>query len=35
MTMAPMEEKWAIKAGKYGYRISADKAIKNKLIEFV
>ena len=35
MTMAPIEEKWATMASKYGYRIDADEAFKDKLVEFV
>ena len=34
-TMAWMEEEWAIIASKYGYGINIDKAIKDKLIEFI
>ena len=34
-TMALIEEEWVIKANKYKYRINADKAIKDKLIEFI
>ena len=30
-----MEEEWAIKASKYGYRININEATKDKLIEFV
>ena len=30
-----MEEKWAIIASKYRYRINVDKAIKDKLVEFI
>ena len=37
--MAPTEslikEKWAAMASKYKYRIDADKAIKDKLVEFI
>ena len=32
--MAPTEKEWAVIANKYGYGIDADKAIKNKLVEF-
>ena len=35
ITMALIEKEWAAIANKYGYRINADKAIKNKLIEFI
>ena len=34
-TMAPTEEEWAIIANKYRYRINADEATKDKLIEFI
>ena len=34
-TIARTEEEWAIIANKYRYRINIDKAIKNKLIEFI
>ena len=33
--MALIEQEWAAMASKYGYRINADKAFNNKLIEFV
>ena len=37
--MAPTEslikEKWAAMVSKYKYRIDADKAIKDKLVEFI
>jgi hypothetical protein len=33
--MARTEEEWAEMASKYGYRIDADKATKDELIEFV
>jgi len=35
ITIARMEEKWAIIASKYRYRINVDKAIKDKLVEFI
>ena len=34
-TESPTKKKWAAMANKYGYRIDADKAIKDKLVEFV
>ena len=34
-TESPTKEEWATMANKYGYRIDADKAIKDKLVEFV
>ena len=34
-TMAPTEKEWAAMANKYGYGIDADKATKDKLVEFV
>ena len=34
-TMALMEKEWAAMASKYGYGIDADKAIKDKLVEFI
>ena len=37
--MAPTEslikEEWAAMANKYKYRINIDKAIKDKLVEFI
>ena len=33
--MALMEEEWAVMASKYGYRINTDKALKDKLVEFI
>ena len=33
-TMVLIEKEWAVMANKYGYGIDADKAIKDKLIEF-
>ena len=33
--MALMKEEWTIRASKYGYGIDADKASKNKLVEFI
>ena len=33
--MKLIEKEWAIIASKYKYRINADKAIKNKLVEFI
>ena len=35
ITIVLTEEEWAIMASKYGYRIDADKAIKDKLAEFI
>ena len=35
ITIAPIEEEWAIIASKYRYGINIDKAIKDKLVEFV
>ena len=34
-TMALIKEEWTTKASKYGYGIDADKAFKNKLVEFI
>ena len=34
-TITPMEEEWAAMASKYKYGINADKAIKDKLVEFI
>ena len=34
-TIALIEEEWAAMASKYRYRINADKALKDKLVEFV
>ena len=34
-TMEPIEKEWAARIRKYGYRIDADKAIKEELIEFI
>ena len=33
--MALTKEEWAAMASKYGYRINADKASKDELVEFV
>jgi hypothetical protein len=33
--MARTEEEWAEMASKYGYRIDADEATKDELVEFV
>jgi hypothetical protein len=33
--MALMKEEWTARASKYRYRIDADKASKNKLVEFI
>ena len=33
--MALIEKKWAANASKYRYRIDAEEATKNKLVEFV
>ena len=33
--MAPIEKEWAAIANKYRYGINADKAIKDKLVEFI
>ena len=30
-----MEKEWAVMASKYKYRINIDKAIKDKLVEFI
>ena len=30
-----MEEEWAVMASKYRYGINADKALKDKLVEFI
>ncbi len=35
ITIVLMEEEWAIIASKYGYRINADEALKDKLVEFI
>ena len=32
---SPTKKKWAAMASKYGYGIDADKAIKDKLVEFI
>ena len=34
-TMALIEEKWTARANKYKYGINADKAFKDKLVEFI
>ena len=34
-TESPTKKEWAIMAGKYGYGIDAEEAIKNKLVKFV
>jgi len=34
-TMAHTEKEWAVMASKYGYRINADEATKDELVEFV
>ena len=34
-TIAPTEEEWVTMASKYRYRINADKALKDKLVEFI
>ena len=34
-TMAPTEKEWAVMANKYKYGIDTDKAIKDKLGEFI
>ena len=33
--MVLIGEEWTARASKYGYRINADKASKDKLIEFI
>ena len=33
--MALMKEEWTTRASKYRYGIDADKAFKDKLIEFI
>ena len=33
--MALIKEEWTTRASKYGYRINADKASKDKLVEFI
>ena len=35
LTESPTKEKWAMMANKYRYGIDIDKAIKNKLVEFI
>ena len=35
ITIVLIEEEWAVMASKYGYRIDADKALKDKLVEFI
>ena len=35
ITIVLIEEEWAAMASKYGYRIDADKALKDELVEFV
>ena len=34
-TMELTEKEWAVRIRKYKYRINADKAIKDELVEFV
>ena len=34
-TMALTKEEWTARASKYKYRINADKASKDKLVEFI
>ncbi len=34
-TIALIEEEWAVIASKYRYGIDVDKALKDKLVEFV
>ena len=34
-TESPIKEKWAAMASKYRYGIDVEKAIKDKLVEFV
>ena len=34
-TMALMKEEWTTRASKYKYGINADKASKDKLVEFI
>ena len=34
-TIALTEEEWAAMASKYRYRINIDKALKDKLVEFI
>ena len=34
-TMALMKEEWTTRASKYRYGINADKASKDKLVEFI
>jgi hypothetical protein len=33
--MALTKEEWTARASKYGYGIDADKASKDKLVEFI
>ena len=33
--MALMKEEWTARASKYRYRINADEASKDKLVEFI
>ena len=33
--MALIKEEWAAMASKYRYGINADKALKDKLVEFI
>ena len=33
--MELMEKEWAAMASKYGYRIDADEATKDEMIEFI
>ncbi len=35
MTMALIEEKWAVIANKYRYGINVDEASKDELVEFI
>ena len=33
--MVLIKEEWTIRASKYKYRIDADEAFKNKIVEFI
>ena len=35
LTESPIKKEWAAMANKYGYGINANKALKDKLVEFI
>ena len=35
ITITLIKEEWTARASKYKYRINADKASKDKLVEFI